>query len=142
MAEKFRILPVSSLSQASRNCPLLETQSSREAWVACCSRRFFPVAQRIAGDDDLARDILQESWIRVLEHVYAYRGGSPACAWVRSIVRNYALDISRKQSLMSEELADVEDPSLDPAAFFCQRFRACWTLPRVLAVIVAIVKPL
>jgi len=77
-----------------------------------------------------------------LEHVYAYRGGSPACAWVRSIVRNYALDISRKQSLMSEELADVEDPSLDPAAFFCQRFRACWTLPRVLAVIVAIVKPL
>ena len=84
--------------------------------MACCSRRFFPVARRIAGDDDVAKDVLQESWIRVLEHACAYRGGSPACAWVRSIVRNCALDASRKQHLMSEELDEIEDPSLDPEA--------------------------
>ena len=116
LAETFHVLRSSSLAQASRHCPLIDTQSSREAWVACCSRRFFPVARRIAGDDDLAKDILQESWIRVLEHVCAYRGGAPACAWVRSIVRNCALDTSRKQRLMSEELDGIEDPSPDPEA--------------------------
>ena len=84
--------------------------------MACCSRRFLPVARRIAGDDDVAKDILQESWIRVLEHVCAYRGGSPACAWVRSIVRNCALNTIRQQRLMSEDLDEIEDPSLDPEA--------------------------
>lgn len=100
------------------HCPLLQNQADREAWVACCSRRFAPVARRIAGDDDLAQDILQESWIRVLEHVGAYRGGPPACAWVRSIVRNCAMELSRKQRLASEELADdgIADPSPDPEA--------------------------
>ena len=86
--------------------------------MACCSRRFVPVARRIAGDDDLAQDILQESWIRVLEHVGAYRGTPPACAWVRSIVRNCALEFGRKQHRAIEEPADagIEDPAPDPEA--------------------------
>lgn len=117
MAKDFRILSASSLGQASRACPLLDTQSGREAWVACCSRRFFPVARRIVGDDDLAQDILQESWIRVLEHVCTYRGGSPACAWVRSIVHNCALNFQRDRLKKAEEPGvNLEDPSLTPEA--------------------------
>lgn len=117
MAKEFRILPSSSLAKASRACPLLETQSGREAWAACCSRRFFPVARRIVGDDDLAQDILQESWTRVLEHVCAYRGGSPACAWVRSIVHNCALNFQRDRLKKADELSvNFEDPSLTPEA--------------------------
>lgn len=100
------------------HCPLLENRTDREAWVACCSRRFAPAARRIAGDDDLAQDILQESWLRVLEHVSAYRGGPPACAWVHSIVRNCALEFRRKQHRATAEPADpgVEDPAPDPEA--------------------------
>ena len=97
MAEEFRILPSSALARASRACPLLEDQSDREAWAACCSRRFLPLARRLAGDNDLAGDILQESWVRVLEHVCEYRGGSPACSWVRAIVHNCALDLGRER---------------------------------------------
>ena len=121
MAEAFRILPSPALARASRNCPLLQNQADREAWVACCSRRFVPVARRIAGDDDLAQDILQESWIRVLEHVNAYRGGSPACAWVRSIVRNCALEFERKRPRTLPDPPDTEDPSLGPEALAQQR---------------------
>ncbi len=85
--------------------------------MACCSRRFFPVARRIAGDDDLAQDILQESWIRVLEHVCTYRGGSPACAWVRTIVHNCALNFQRDRLRKAEEPSvNSEDPSLTPEA--------------------------
>lgn len=115
MAEEFRMLPSASLARAARNCPLLESQSDREAWVACCSRRFLPLARRIAGDNDLARDILQDSWIRVLEHVCEYRGDSPACAWVRTIVRNCALDLRReRQRSRNEPSSDIADPAHDP----------------------------
>ena len=122
MAEEFRTVPSSALARASRACPLLESQSDREAWAACCSRRFLPLARRVAGDNDLAEDILQESWVRVLEHVCEYRGGSPACSWVRAIVHHCALDLSRQRRPDGDEpLADIEDPSLDPAARAEQR---------------------
>lgn len=122
MNEKLRILPSSALARVSRACPLLEEQSDREAWVACCSGRFFPLAKRLAGDNALAKDILQESWVRVLEHVCEYRGDSPACSWVRAIVHNCALDLNRKHQQDGEEPGpDLEDPSLDPASQAEQR---------------------
>ena len=122
MAEEFRILPSSVLARAAQACPLLEEQSDREAWAACCSRRFLPLARRLAGDNDLAEDILQESWVRVLEHVCEYRGGSPACSWVRAIVHNCALDLGRERRQDGEEPgSDLDDPSLDPAARAEQR---------------------
>ena len=122
MAEEFRILPSSTLARASRACPLLEEQSDREAWAACCSRRFLPLARRLAGDNDLAEDILQESWVRVLEHVCEYHGGSPACSWVRAIVHNCALDMACEGRPAGDEpRADLDDPSPDPAARAEQR---------------------
>lgn len=122
MAEEFRILPSSSLARATKTCPLLDSQSDREAWVTCCSRRFLPLARRIAGDNDLAKDILQDSWIRVLEHVCTYRGDSPACAWVGTIVRNCALDLRReRQRSANEPSALIVDPAQDPEALAQQR---------------------
>ena len=122
MTEKLRILPSSTLARASRTCPLLEEQSDREAWAACCSRRFLPLAKRLAGDNGLAEDILQESWVRVLEHVCEYRGGSPACSWVRAIVHNCAIDLGRKRRPAGDEpSADIEDPCPNPAVRAEQR---------------------
>ena len=117
MAEKFRILPSSPLARAARSCPLLEQQADREAWVACCSRRFLPLARRLAGNSDETRDILQESWIRVLEHVCTYRGDSPACSWVRAIVHNCALDLQRRNRSSDRDPGlTIEDPSRNPEA--------------------------
>lgn len=122
MAGEFRIVSSTALERAARACPLLEDQSEREAWAACCSQRFLPLARRLTGDNDLAEDILQESWVRVLEHVCEYRGGAPACSWVRAIVRHCALDLSRQRRPAGvESLTDIEDPSLDPAARAEQR---------------------
>ena len=72
-------------------CPLLD--DNLELWIRCCTSRFLPLARRIAGDDALARDALQESWTIVLQKLYQYRGGPPACGWVRSIVRHEALHV-------------------------------------------------
>lgn len=120
MTEEFHILPTPALKHAAASCPLLE--GDMENWIRCCSQRFFPVARRIAGDDELARDILQISWIKVLQSARASQGGPKACPWVHAIVTNTARDVHRKESLrgevpLSEELEDrQEDPAPSPEA--------------------------
>lgn len=109
MSNEFPVLPNARLGRLARDCPLLD--ENEEAWIACCSKRFYSLAKRIAGDDD-ALDALQESWIKVLQAVRAYRGGPPACAWVRSIVANSAKDIHRRrhgEMLLHEEPDQRQD---------------------------------
>ena len=53
VSDNRRVLPSSSLAQASRHCPLIDTQPSREAWASCCSRRFFPWPGASPDRDDL-----------------------------------------------------------------------------------------
>ena len=87
MADSDHRAAVPSIDEAMR-CPLLDQDP--EAWLRCCTARFLPVARRIAGDDATAHDALQESWIIVLEKLWQYRGGAPACGWVGAIVRHEA----------------------------------------------------
>ena len=120
MTKDFHILPTSALNQAATSCPLLE--GDMENWIRCCTQRFFPLARRIAGDDDLARDVLQISWIKVLQSARACRGGPKACPWVHAIVTNAAREVRRKdpprrEVPLSKEKEDrPEDPSQSPAA--------------------------
>ena len=114
MSDEFPVLPNARLGHVARKCPLLD--GNEEAWIACCSQRFYPVAKRIAGDDDDALDALQESWIKVLQAVHAYRGGPPACAWVRSIVANSARDIHRRRH-GEMQLNEEPDQRQDTAKF-------------------------
>ncbi len=81
--EPFPILPTAGLERAARSCPLREGKETAE-WIACCSWRFFPLAALIARDDALAKDVLQESWIKVLQEIETHVGGPPACSAKRS----------------------------------------------------------
>ena len=112
MASDFHVLPTPGLRQAARDCPLLERDS--EAWIACCSRRFFPLARRIAGDDSLAEDVLQTSWIKIIQSVkHARFQGPKACPWVRAIVANTAENV-RRQREQRGEVASREEIDLHP----------------------------
>lgn len=126
MSEEFRFHPASGLERAAKSCALLDNPDDHDAWVKCCTKRFLVMARRIARDDDLAQDALQESWTRVLLHVCKYRGRSPACGWVRTVVANCAKDLcldreakrKRRISPLSEE---IPDPSQGPEALAQQR---------------------
>ena len=77
-------------------------------------------------DDEFALDILQESWAHVLEAIYRYRGGSPACAWVRAIVANSAIDAHWKRKAETREgepgqFERLEDPGQSPEAWAAER---------------------
>lgn len=101
MADDVHNLPASELERSGAGCPLLEGDS--EAWIVCCSSRFFPLARRIAGDDGLAEDVLQISWIKILQAInHARFNGPKACPWVHRVVTNTARDVRYQQARRSE----------------------------------------
>ena len=114
MSEDFHVLPTPKLKRAAKDCPLIE--GDLEAWIVCCSRRFFPLARRIVGDDSLAEDVLQTSWIKILQSInHACFDGPRACPWVHEIVANTAEDVRRQRKLRSEvTLREEGDVSASP----------------------------
>ena len=114
MTDDFHVLPTPKLKQAAEDCPLLEGNS--EAWIVCCSRRFFPLARRVAGDDDLAHDVLQTSWIKILQSLnHASFNGPKACPWVHRIVTNTAKEahitqVRRREDPLQDQVAPTGDP--------------------------------
>ena len=121
MSDNFYILPSPKLKQAAKDCPLLECDI--DGWIVCCSNRFFPLAKRIAGDDSLAEDVLQTSWIKILQAInHVCFDGPKACPWVHRIVTNTAMDYYRKRVRRCEDsLQDQRDPALDPEALAQER---------------------
>ena len=116
MSDDFHVLPTPELKRAAKDCPLLE--GNLEAWIVCCSRRFFPLARRIVGDDSLAEDVLQTSWIKILQSInHACFDGPKACPWVHEIVANTAEDVRRQRKSRSEvTLQEEGDVNASPEA--------------------------
>ncbi len=69
-------------------CPLL--RGDLEAWARCCTRRFLPIARGVTGNNETARDALQNSLLIVQAKLGQFRGGPVACPWVWTIVRREA----------------------------------------------------
>lgn len=114
MAKSLRVLPNPALKPEVTNCALLERDM--EGWIVCCSKRFFPLARRIAGEDSLAEDALQASWIKVLQSINrAYFDGPKACPWVGKIVSNTAKNVRHQRQRRREvPLFEVQAPSRTP----------------------------
>src|SRR6266853_3289055 len=65
-----------------------------------------------------AEDLVQETWLRVLEHAGQYNGGLRFEPWLFSIARNLAIDDLRRRQRTSLNTSDVPDsePSLQVPA--------------------------
>ena len=69
------------------------------------------MARRVAGDDNLAEDVLQTSWIKILQSIGHAQFDKPkACPWVQKIVHNTAEDVRRSHR------DEVELPELQTLA--------------------------
>ena len=71
----------------------------------------------LAGNRELAEDLFQETWIRVLERGHQYDGNHEFCTWLYAVARNLTIDYLRKKSPVSLDalMADEEHASLEPA---------------------------
>lgn len=71
----------------------------------------------LTGDRSMAEDIFQETWVRVLERGYQYKGAFGFQAWLLSIARHLVIDQSRRKRPLSLECLACEGrPFEAPAA--------------------------
>jgi RNA polymerase sigma-70 factor (ECF subfamily) len=78
----------------------------------------------LSGNRELAEDLFQETWIRVLERGHQYDGKHEFSTWLYTVARNLTLDYLRKKSPVSlnglmedEEHAPLEPADTRPAAW-------------------------
>jgi RNA polymerase sigma-70 factor, ECF subfamily len=78
----------------------------------------------LAGNRELAEDLFQETWIRVLERGHQYDGKHEFSTWLYAVARNLTIDYLRKKSPVSldglmedEEHAPMEPADTRPAAW-------------------------
>lgn len=88
--------------------------------VGQLSRPLIAAAYRYTGDWDDARDLAQETWLRVWRHLPAYDARRPFRPWVFAIHRNVCLSHLRHRSRHPEVATSAEDlarlaPSVEPA---------------------------
>jgi RNA polymerase sigma-70 factor (ECF subfamily) len=78
----------------------------------------------LSGNRELAEDLFQETWIRVLERGHQYDGRHEFSTWLYAVARNLTLDYLRKKSTLSlnglmeeEERAPLEPADTRPTAW-------------------------
>ena len=80
-------------------------------------KKYAPEAKAVClmyiKDKDLAKDIIQDSFIKVFENLHSYRYDGPLMAWIRRIVVNTTLNYIRKSNkegkvMIKEDLTQLE----------------------------------
>jgi RNA polymerase sigma-70 factor (ECF subfamily) len=66
----------------------------------------------LVGNRELAEDLFQETWIRVLERGHQYDGRHQFSTWLYAVARNLTIDYLRKKSPVSLD-ALMEDKNKD-----------------------------
>ncbi|HEX2190310.1 MAG TPA: sigma-70 family RNA polymerase sigma factor [Longimicrobiaceae bacterium] len=105
-----------------------------QALYGLYSRRVYAIVRRLAGEDALAEDWAQETWIRALRALPAFRGDSRFSTWLHRIAVNTALHARRgreRRAGREEPLADevVARPSGGDAVLRLRLERAIARLP-------------
>ena len=69
----------------------------------------------LLGRRDPVDDLVQETWLRVLERGRSYDGQSPFAPWLFTIARNLAIDSLRKRRIFSLDSSDADDDGVSCA---------------------------
>ena len=71
--------------------------------------RIYRLAFRLAGDDELARDFTQATFIRAFEKIGSFRGESTLSTWLHSIGMSVSLNGLRKTKRLKTREAPMEE---------------------------------
>lgn len=71
--------------------------------------RVYRLAYRMAGDDDLARDFTQETFIRAFQRLSDFRGDSALSTWLHTIATSVSLNGLRKVRRIGARETVIED---------------------------------
>ena len=78
------------------------------------NRQIYAVAYAVMRDFALSDDIVQETYVKIMENAASYQKGTNARAWILSIARNLSIDIYRKRSFdCAQPNVEEEDNRFD-----------------------------
>ncbi|OWK38094.1 RNA polymerase sigma factor [Fimbriiglobus ruber] len=69
-------------------------------------RELFGYLRRYLGDDDLAADVFQNTFVQVFVKIAQYQPGRPARPWLYAIATNQAIDALRRRNRRVDGKAD------------------------------------
>ncbi len=78
--------------------------------------RVFRLAYRFTGDDELARDCTQDTFIRAFERLASFRGDAKFSTWLHAIATSVALNALRKVKRFRQRETDLDTATGLPAA--------------------------
>jgi RNA polymerase sigma-70 factor (ECF subfamily) len=70
--------------------------------------RLFRYLLRLVGDETVAEDVFQQTWLQVAERIARYDAARPFGPWLFAVARNLALDHLRRGQ--PESLEDMAEP--------------------------------
>ncbi len=70
-------------------------------------RELFGYLRRYLGDDDLADDVFQNTFVQVYRKVQQYEPGRPVRPWIYAIATNQAIDALRRRNRRADQRADA-----------------------------------
>jgi RNA polymerase sigma-70 factor (ECF subfamily) len=80
-------------------------------------RRAFAIAMGLVRDENDARELVQDAFLRVYRNLNTFQGGSSFFTWLYRIVTNLAIDLMRKPGRRDAELVDGQAASDEPTDF-------------------------
>ncbi len=72
-------------------------------------RRAFAIALSLVRDENDAREVVQEAFIRVFRGIDSFHGGSSFFTWLYRIVTNLSIDLMRKPARRDQELDESRE---------------------------------
>ena len=78
--------------------------------------RVYRLAYRLAGDDALAQDFTQETFIRAFAKLDTFRGDSALSTWLHAITTSVVLNGLRKVKRFRQREADLDEAATTSAA--------------------------
>ena len=85
-----------------------DTRAERELYDSHVDR-VYRLAYRLAGDDELARDFTQETFIRAFERLDGFRGEAAFSTWLHSIATSVALNGLRRVKRFRARESDLDE---------------------------------
>lgn len=70
-------------------------------------RELFGYLRRYLGDDDLADDVFQNTFVQVYSKIGQYEPGRPVRPWLYAIATNQAIDALRRRNRRADQRADA-----------------------------------
>ena len=89
-----------------------------QLWVNNYADYLYNYAYTRINDDELARDLVQETFLAALENIEKFEGRSSERTWLIAILKNKVIDVYRKKSSGSGNSVKKTLPDTDQTEFF------------------------